>query len=254
MSLTKYLSALPLTAANSTVRATAASAADCDIDVDNGQFVSADGTDTDLLANLVAALEASAGGTWQARIVAAVVGIRCTTHAWSIEFGHANTTFDKALLGFSAATISASSGAWVDAAYHHKHGWYSTQFIESDTGVQDVNNVTQTTSPGRQTTTVKHGLTGTTRYTTHAFEPLYKALPTTGYENHDFKSFHATCADGSFVRHYPDVAVTAAYEEYATDNGYYGCVLDVATLESFRPQRQSSSVALYSWPVGMIGA
>ena len=243
--LCKYLSEVVIVAgSNDSVRINDGSWFTATI-AEGSYFITGDDEATDLLKAIKTAFDAVGTGTWTIALSSSnKVQFTCNTSGavWAIDMDNAATTFDFEILG--AADISAAFGAADNVAdtldYQHRHGWYSTQTIESDTDELGEIDAAQNRSKGSKISTVKLGSDHVVRAISHAYEPYRKAFAQSGYENQSWSAFWVTCNSGEAVRYYPDVD---------TDDDYFTGVLRGDALAKMNPARYNAGVAVYNWIV-----
>lgn len=249
----RYASEVVITSANNVIRADDSGAAfDATIPVDTYFLTGDTSAASDLVAAIVLAFEnAGAGDDWAGRYNSdGSIGISDLDAAWSIDWDHANTTFDGTVLGIAdtSAAFGDAGGTYVDTDYQTKHTWISTQAVASDTGV-DANepqeaDVSQSRAKSGAVWTVKRGSSYDVRTIAHAFEVEARTWPTSGSTNVDFATFWDTANAGQRVRYYPDTTSTTVY---------FDGVFDEGTCSEFKPARLQPGVELWSWPVRLRG-
>lgn len=194
---------------------------------------------TDLLEAIADQLNASGTDTWEVGISAQKVFIGCTAD-YSVDWTHAASTFDGAILGFDTSAATTGSGASnTSATDQFTHGWYGVNPAATDTERTWESPVVQVETAGRALHTVTEGSPSWSREVLVYAEPAYKAVEDSSYTNQSFASFWAVARDGRLCRYYADASDEDTYDTVRMAPG------------EFEPERYAQGVALYSWTVRM---
>ena len=242
----KYLTAVTIvTGTNDVIRATDG-AGSYDATIAAGTYyVEEDGSADCLLQAIQDALESGRADSWVVELSGAKkLDVVNNSNAWSIDWDHANTTFNGELLGLDiSAAFGAGAGDTDTGDYRVKVGWWATTPVEyDDEGQKESPSKIHVAKSGRPWG-VQVGAVRTVRTIRHAYESKHMVISDSSYTNYDWQTFWSTACDGTVVRYYPD----------ATDStSYYEGVFDEAT--STRPEvtRYGHGVALYSFHVVLI--
>ena len=252
----KFLSAIVLDSSNNQIYVTNVTSATITLDAGT-YYIANDSSSSDLLKEIKDKLMAEFGGVWNVYLSSDgnhKVKFQLMSGTWSIDWDHANTTFDGTILGISdlSAAFGTMGGSVKTCDYQHKHGWYSYLSNFRDSGPLPVDNVEQFVADGGQAYTTAIGDQRRIRNVEIMNQPSWKWQPKSGYTNQDWQAFLLTARTGAQVRWYPDDTNDDAYEAYSEDDGYWLSVLSKETTEKPKSKRTSDGLDYRSWNVSML--
>jgi len=235
----KVLAPVVITASNGAIYADD-SGADFAATIPAGTYwITGDGESDDLLQEIEDQLNASGTDTWTVTISSGVVSIRCDQN-WSIDWDHANTSFDCTTLGITddSAAFSGNANADDSGDAQHLYGFYSDNAkAEWRFGTDDHTSQHRAADGSPWTTTSPEARTW--RRLGFTKESGKRAVPRSGHVNEDWGTgLFPYLASDELSRVYLD-----ATDEDVYTTGYW----DRRTCAGFSPRLFSAGVDLWDW-------